>query len=205
MNKVLNNKRKVKISRYYIDLIVENFIYNISAKDVSLNIKLNIKTINRYYQEIRRVIYESEKRRFENIITEKNLVLKIVFSDIYDNDRVDEHMTFYLYVIHDKYIYIQEEDLELKQDNATIAYFVIKEDCYADKYLNDLKTKISESGYYYLKILCSKLCKQVQFYKHTLLHHLTTESFMVNVYSDKSTLDLQYMKNIFRETPLFKK
>ena len=198
MNKSLNNSSKVKISRYHIDKIVESFIKRASAKDVSVQLRVNRNTINRYYQEIRRSITKAERDRFGSFIFNQKPILE--FEWVYkDSDNTEDFLSFYLYSIQNRYLYLSIENNSF----SGIRRFIIKEDCFKPQYLKVLKKELSNSISESIDKLCENVFSQVRLYKSTLFEHMNEEVFHINVQADGSKLTKKYMKDVFREYPLF--
>jgi hypothetical protein len=198
MNKALKNSSKVKISRYHIDKIVENFIKRVSAKDTVLAIKLNRNTINRYYQEIRRSITKAERDRFESLIFNQKPILEFEWVYI-DSDNTEDFLSFYLYSFQNRYLYLSRKNNSF----SGLSKFVIKEDCFKPQYLKVLKKELPDTAYELIEKLCQKIFLQVRLYNSTLFEQMTEEVFRINVQADDSKLTKKYMKDIFREYPLF--
>lgn len=66
-NYIVDVRNNCKISQYKIKKILENFTADYTATDASKKLKLNIKTINRYYNIFRKIILQVsvEELKFE--------------------------------------------------------------------------------------------------------------------------------------------
>ena len=196
MNRELKNSSKVKISRYHLDRIIEIFIDNGSYDAIHIN----KNTIKRYIKEFRQVIVKAESQRFEHLNGYTQPLLKIEYR--YDgDDSIPEVLEFYLFVIADRYIYLSKKFSGVMADCDVI---VIKEDCFKYKYLASLKDTINESAYTYLLHVCRYVKPLIRLYPSTLYQNLVVIAFRINIKADNSVLTLKYMKDIFREFPLFR-
>jgi hypothetical protein len=196
MNRELKNSSKVKISRYHLDRIIEVFI----KKRTIESVKVNKNTARRYIKEIRKSVIKSEDARFLKHIDYIKPVVRIVYP--YEDEHDDTNsLEFHLFIISKKHIYILNSTDDFFKDIATV---VLKEDCFKERYISSLEHKIGKTAKDYLLQLCNYTKNQVRLYPSTLYDNLVEMAFYNNVKADNSILDVKYMKDIFREFPLFK-